>query len=142
MRSARWSGSLAARCAGFASSRRHVFERTVDMIGRVAATATVPLARAATRVRVPTHPARFGARVAIFDLYAGFASEGGRTGAMRLRTILRLAEDLGIAAPTAKAAATRVVRKKLWLGVRRTGRESLYVLTADGPERNFDRRER
>jgi phenylacetic acid degradation operon negative regulatory protein len=67
----------------------------------------------------------------LFDLYGDFAIEGGRSGAIRLRTIARLAPDLDVSDMAARAAATRMVRDG-WLAAQRRGRESVYELTTRG----------
>lgn len=85
--------------------------------------------------------ARRPSRVALFDLYGGFAVEGGRPGALRLSAILRLCEDVGIRPAAARAAAARMVARG-WLEVERSPRESVYRLTAAGRELIDQGRER
>ncbi len=87
-----------------------------------------------SHLRVATAaPSRRPSRVALFDLYGGFAVESGRPGALRLSAILRLCEDVGIRPAAARAAAARMVERG-WLQVARSPRESVYQLTPAGRE--------
>jgi phenylacetic acid degradation operon negative regulatory protein len=77
----------------------------------------------------------------LFDLFGDFAIEAGRPGTIRLRAIVRLADDLGVTEVSARAAAARMVQDG-WLAAQRHGRESLYALTPRGRQLVEDGRQR
>jgi len=67
----------------------------------------------------------------LFDLYGDFADEGGRSGAIRLSAVVRLAADLGVREAAVRSAASRLVQDG-WLTSARRGRERIYALSAQG----------
>ena len=66
-------------------------------------------------------------RALVFDLLGDYVRYHG--GDIRLKTLVALGEELGVAGPTMRVMVARI-RDEGWLTVRREGRESIYGLTA------------
>lgn len=65
-------------------------------------------------------------RSLVFDLLGDYVRHQG--GEIRLRALVAIAEELGVAGSTIRVVAARL-RDEGWLDVRREGRESIYTLT-------------
>jgi phenylacetic acid degradation operon negative regulatory protein len=65
-------------------------------------------------------------RALIFDLLGDYVRYSG--GEIRLKALVALGEQLGVATPTMRVVVARM-REEGWLNVRRDGRESIYSLT-------------
>ena len=66
-------------------------------------------------------------RPLVFDLLGDYVRYHG--GEIRLKALVALGEELGVAGPTMRVMVARI-RDEGWLTVRREGRESIYGLTA------------
>lgn len=80
---------------------------------------------------MPAAKRKTTSRAALFDLYGGFAVEGGRPGELSLRAIVTLAGEIGIASAAARGAAQRMVRNE-WLTPKGERGAPRYALSAGG----------